>query len=94
MDSWPAVLDEMERRLCDAEVSMEAGEFRFEAVDVPASLGPLPAIHRDRAERLRRDTLDAERRVEAAMAVIREREGGRSLLPQVRPVPAYFDRRA
>ena len=94
MDSWPEVLDEMERRLVDAEVAMAAGEFWFDPVTVPESLGPLPADCRGRARAVYTATLAAESRLSMAMAEVVARMGGRSSSSESRPRPAYVDRRA
>lgn len=92
MDCWPSILDEMERRLDAAEQAMAAGDFSFEPVPIPASLGPLPPSCRARAEALFVATVELEGRLSVAMAEIAGYLGRRPLTDEPRPVPAYVDR--
>lgn len=92
MDSWPSVLDEMERRLADAEAAVAAGNYSFDPVIIPASLGPLPATCRARAEAIYVATAEMEGRLSLAMAEIAGHLGRRPTGPEPRPMPAYVDR--
>lgn len=94
IDSWPAALDEMERRLAEAEAAMARGEFHFDPVPVPDSLGPLPAGCRARAESLYVATRTLEEHLSLAMAELVGHLGGRSRGSELRPAPTYVDRLA
>lgn len=94
MDCWPSVLDEMERRLADAEAAIAAGDYSFEPVAIPASLGPLPPTCRERAEAIYVATVEMEGRLSLAMAEIAGHLGRRPSGPELRPVPAYVDQMA
>ncbi len=94
MDCWTSVLDEMERRLDAAEAAMAAGEYSFEPLQIPESLGPLPPSCRARAEAVYIATVELEDRLSVAMAEIAGYLGRRPSTEELRPVPAYVDRRA
>lgn len=92
MDCWPSVLDEMERRLADAEAAMAVGDYSFEPVAIPASLGALPATCWARAEAVYVATVEMEGRLSVAMAQIAGHLGRRRSRQEARPMPAYVDR--
>lgn len=94
MDCWASLLDEMERRLADAETAMAVGEYSFEPVAIPPSLGPMPESCRARAEAIYVATVEMEGRLSVAVADIAGHLGCRPTRPELRPVPAYVDRMA
>lgn len=94
MTAWPAVLDQIEARLCLLEDAIGRGEFRFEPVPLPAELGPLPPACRARAERVMAAVQDIGHRVESAMADLAANLTRPASMPPPRPTPAYIDRRA
>lgn len=94
MDCWTSVLDEMERRLGAAEQAMAAGDFSYEALQIPDSLGPLPSECRERAEAIYVATVELEGRLSVAMAEMAGYLGRRPSTEETRPAPAYVDRRA
>ena len=63
---WRELLDDIERRLADADRVLSTGGPAVSAFEMPPDLGPLPVDLRQRAKKALRETEAKQARAEAA----------------------------
>lgn len=93
MPTWTEVLDEMERRLAEADRALAGEAVRISPFEIPDVAERLPSNEWDRARAVLAATLVMEQRIEAEMGTMSTRLRARPSI-QGRPAPTYFDRSA
>ena len=92
---WSRLLDDMERRVDQAERFLAGEDVAMDDYARPSGLGPLPVELAERARRVHGATVDVERRLAEEMERVttRLRHSATAFGPE-RPEPVYFDRTA